>query len=149
MIAISSAAAEALAVAYDKRLPREACGFLLGIRLGDWGGKLTAGLVATDIVLSRGSPSHGEFEIADFELRRIRAWSEDRRLHIVAPFHSHPSGDARPSAADRAALRDSEWPWVIVTRPGGRDTPVVMTGYLPGDAGRAAVQVVPGVRSSA
>jgi proteasome lid subunit RPN8/RPN11 len=91
-------------------------------------------MFASEIVVSRTSTaSRGEFEIPDFELRRIKAWGEDRHLQMLAIFHSHPSGDYRLSAADRAALRHSEWPWLIVTRSRARDAPVVLTGYRPGD----------------
>jgi proteasome lid subunit RPN8/RPN11 len=132
---ISRRAAEALAIARDRAFPAEACGVLLGARRG-------RRMFASEIVVSRTSTaSRGEFEIPDFELRRIKAWGEDRHLQMLAIFHSHPSGDHRLSAADRAALRHSEWPWLIVTRSRARDAPVVLTGYRPGDARRTAVHV--------
>ena len=140
MIAVSFAVAKALTVAYDRAFPREACGFLLGVS-ENRGGRIRRELVATAVVLARGAASHGEFAIPDSELRRITAWGEDRRLHIVALFHSHPSGDRRLSAADRAALRHSEWPWVVVTRSGGGDAAGVLTGYQSGHGARTVVRV--------
>jgi proteasome lid subunit RPN8/RPN11 len=99
-------------------------------------------MVVTDVVVSRSSgASRGDFEIPDYELRRIRAWGEDRHLQMLEVFHSHPSGDRRLSAADHAALRHSEWPWLIVTRSYECDTPVVLAGYRPGDASPMEVRI--------
>jgi proteasome lid subunit RPN8/RPN11 len=58
----------------------------------------------------------------------MAAYAQDRGLRILALFHSHPSGNSDLSAGDRAALRHSAWPWVIVTRPAGAST-VVLTIY--------------------
>ena len=68
-------------------------------------------------------------------------WGEDRHLQMLEVFHSHPSGDRRLSAADHAALRHSEWPWLIVTRSYECDTPVVLAGYRPGDASPMEVRI--------
>jgi len=72
----------------------------------------------------------------------VQAWGEDRGLEIVALFHSHPSGDARLSAADRASLAHSRWPWVIVTRGPGRVAPA-LTGYRPGEARPMQIRIEP------
>ena len=102
----------------------EACGFLLGAVEG----------VATDVVLGRESAEERDaFAIPDHELRRLTAYAEDRGLRILALFHSHPSGSSDLSAGDRAALRYSAWPWVIVTRPRGASA-AVLTVYAAGDA---------------
>jgi proteasome lid subunit RPN8/RPN11 len=98
---------------------------------------------ATEAVVSGSSSTHGEFEIADLELRRIKAWGHDHGLTIVAVFHSHPSGDRRLSEADRLALRHSQWPWVIVTRD-SHHADVVLTGYQAGDAAPMAVCIFDG-----
>jgi len=91
--------------------------------------------LATEMVLSRTpTDGHGEFEIPDHELRRIRAWAEDHELAILALFHSHPSGSLRLSAADRAALRHSEWPWLVVSHRSGRSLKLAL--YRPGDGAR-------------
>ena len=106
--------------------PLEAAGLLLGIRRGRQ-------RVATEIVRSRaGANTRGEFEIADHELRRLRAWAEDRGLDVLALFHTHPSGSLCLSAGDRAGLRHSKWPWLVFAHRPGQDLKLAL--YRPGDA---------------
>src|SRR3977135_1840308 len=98
-----------LALAFDRALPLEVCGFLVGQR-GPRGPQIMA------IVIARGSTGeHGAFAIPDYEARRAKAWAEDRSLLILALFHSHPSGDRQLSESDRAALHPCAWPRVIIT----------------------------------
>jgi proteasome lid subunit RPN8/RPN11 len=112
--------------AYHQALPLEAVGFLLGSPGQE--------SFASEVALVRGAAgARGEFAVPDYELRRVRAWADDRNLGIVALFHSHRSGDARLSRADEAALRHSEWPWVIVTRAPGRSG-IRIAAYRPPDA---------------
>jgi proteasome lid subunit RPN8/RPN11 len=117
----------------QRQLPNEACGFLLAKRS-------TAGQpLSCEFALSaRTTPRVQQFEIPDAELRRTRAWANDRGLEVVAIFHSHPSGDLRLSAADRAGLEYSEWPWVVVTRD-SRSGRAVLTGYAGGNGGRLRI----------
>jgi proteasome lid subunit RPN8/RPN11 len=122
---ITAAAAHELASAHDRALPLETCGLILGeSRPGEIHG--------TKIAVARVRCHRDAFEIPDHELRRIRGYAEQRRLQIVALFHSHPSGDGTLSAGDLAALRYSEWPWVIVSRPNGASY-FVFNAYTPGD----------------
>ena len=122
-------ALHALALAFDRALPLEVCGFLVGQR-GQRGPQIM------DIVIARGSTGeHGAFAIPDYEVRRAKAWAEDRGLLILALFHSHPSGDRQLSDSDRAALRYCGWPWVIVTRS-RREPAISLAGYGPGDGRR-------------
>jgi proteasome lid subunit RPN8/RPN11 len=118
----------ALAAAYDRAWPLEAIGFLLGSRRG-------AAVIASEVLPLQGACGHGQFEVADYELRRVGAWCDGRGVDIVALFHSHPGGSLQLSAADRAALRRSEWPWLIVAR-GRRDEVVRLAAYRAGDGRR-------------
>jgi proteasome lid subunit RPN8/RPN11 len=124
-----------LAAACEQAFPLEAAGFLLGTqRNGE--------ILGSEFVLARGSGGgRGQFDIPDHEVRRIEAWAQDRRLHIAALVHSHPSGDGRLSAADQAALRYSDWPWAVVTRPSR--TGIEFAAYRPGDAARLPCRVDP------
>jgi proteasome lid subunit RPN8/RPN11 len=129
-------AADALARAYDRALPMQACGLLLGVAQHGRS-------IVTEIVTAGGPPGcRDEFEISDHELRRMGAHAENRGLGIVALFHSHPSGDRSLSATDRAALRYSIWPWVIVTRAKPRSA-IALTAYAPGDAASVVVRMEP------
>ena len=127
VLVVAQRAAHEVAAACERALPFEAAGFLLG---GRGGPEPPAGEV---IVLCRSAGGQGEFEVPDHELLRISAYAWDRRLRIVALFHSHPSGDRRLSAADRSTLQYSAWPWVIATA-GGPSTRVELTAYRAGDA---------------
>lgn len=122
----------AIRAACERAFPLEAAGFLLGVRRG-------RERLATDVILSRGGTNAlGAFEIADHELRRLRAWAEDHRLDILALFHSHPSGSLSLSAGDRAALCRSEWPWLVVARQPGQALKLAL--YRPGDARRMVLR---------
>uniref|UniRef100_Q01Y58 Metal-dependent protease of the PAD1/JAB1 superfamily-like protein n=1 Tax=Solibacter usitatus (strain Ellin6076) TaxID=234267 RepID=Q01Y58_SOLUE len=124
MLAVTESASRALTRACDEAHPMEACGFLLGSVEG----------VATEVIMGRESAQERDtFAIPDHELRRVAAYAQDRGLRILALFHSHPSGSRDLSRGDRAALRYSAWPWVIVTRPSESST-AVLTFYAAGDA---------------
>jgi proteasome lid subunit RPN8/RPN11 len=123
-----------LALAFDRALPLEVCGFLVGRR-----GQRR--LQVTDIVVARSATGErGAFAIPDYEARRAKAWAEDRGLLILALFHSHPSGDRQLSDSDRAALHHCAWPWVIVTRS-SREPAISLAGYGPGDGRRFDVRL--------
>ena len=127
-------ALHALALALDRALPLEVCGFLVGRR-----GQRR--LQVTDIVVARSATGErGAFAIPDYEARRAKAWAEDRGLLILALFHSHPSGDRQLSDSDRAALHHCAWPWVIVTRS-SREPAISLAGYGPGDGRRFDVRL--------
>jgi proteasome lid subunit RPN8/RPN11 len=130
---VACSAADALAAACEQAFPLEVAGFLVGARHGDE-------IAASEFVLARGAAGgRGEFNIPDHEWRRIEAWAHDRRLHIVALVHSHPSGDSRLSEADQAALRYSDWPWSVVTRLSRTD--MEFAAYRPGDVARLPCRV--------
>ncbi|SOB87630.1 Proteasome lid subunit RPN8/RPN11, contains Jab1/MPN metalloenzyme (JAMM) motif [Sphingomonas guangdongensis] len=93
-------------VAEAAAVPRlEVCGLLLG-RAGLVTGAPACRNVAAD-------PTRA-FEIDPAALiaahRAARAGGPD----IIGCWHSHPSGNARPSAADAAAALDPSWWWLIV-----------------------------------
>jgi proteasome lid subunit RPN8/RPN11 len=109
VIVLSALAASKLAVAYDAELPLEACGFLLGTND-------SAAINVIDIALpSSAAGSLDGFELADHEIARVTAYAADRGLEIVAIFHSHPSGYPGLSETDAAAIRHSQWPWVLIS----------------------------------
>lgn len=119
--------------AYEGALPLEAAGFLFSSDRQKH--------VVSSVALVRGSAGgRGEFAVPDYELRRIRAWADDRAVHIVALFHTHPGGDLQLSPADRAALLHSEWPWVIVTRAPGRAR-LKLAAYRPLDGQRVPCRI--------
>jgi proteasome lid subunit RPN8/RPN11 len=121
-LGIDAGARRALVEACERAGRREACGFLLGAARPE--------PVATAVV-EAGASDGAAFEVAAYEVRRARAVAAERGLQILALFHSHPSGRPEPSEADLAALRTSEWPWVIVVAgPGG----LALAAYAPPSA---------------
>jgi proteasome lid subunit RPN8/RPN11 len=133
-LVVAQRTADAVAAACQRALPLEAAGFLLGGRYG-------ADTVVADLVLCGSAGGQAEFGVPDHDLRRLDAYARDRRLQIVALFHSHPSGDRRLSATDRATLQYSAWPWVIAT-PIGPSAGVQLTAYRAGDAASMPCRIV-------
>ena len=108
-IEIAAEPYDALRRAIETAYPRECCGVLLGSSDG-------ARLIVQRVVSTLNAVSTtGSFAIPDQEMRRVRVLAAEAGLHIVAVFHSHPSGSTELSNSDRAALEHSEWPWVILT----------------------------------
>ena len=130
MIVFNSCALSKLAAACEKALPAEACGLLLGRAEG-------SDRRVTDIALPSGAAGLVDgFELADHEMARMAAYAACRGLGIVAVFHSHPTGFAGLSSYDMAAIRHSEWPWVVVTQAGG----LRLTAFAAGTAQPVAVR---------
>lgn len=91
--------------------PFEACGLLIG-RPGDR---------VTDIVIS---PNKAEDPARNFEIDPaliLQHQKESRLGHdrIVGHYHSHPDGQAVPSAQDQSQNYDTDLVWVIVQVTGG------------------------------
>jgi proteasome lid subunit RPN8/RPN11 len=86
--------------------PRECCGFLVGR-----GTRVLFAVAAPNV-----STRRSRYRIDDsthIELRRaLRRFSP--RLEIVGVYHSHPSGNARPSPTDIAEAFYPAWIHVIV-----------------------------------
>jgi proteasome lid subunit RPN8/RPN11 len=57
----------------------------------------------------------GTFAIPDYELRRTALIAQECKLMWLGIYHSHPSGSAKLSDADQAALYYSALPWLIIT----------------------------------
>jgi desampylase len=108
---LARTAAQAIVRYARAERPKECCGFLVGTR-----GRVLFAVAATNVADSR-----TRYRIDDalhFELRRtLRRFSPP--LGIVGVYHSHPSGDARPSPTDIAEAFYPDWMHVIVGMKGG------------------------------
>lgn len=104
-VKISRCVVEAMQQAAVAAHPREACGLLFGSddAVTGW---MEAPNVAED-------PEH-RFEIDPAAL--FAAWRAERSggAQLAGYWHSHPSGDARPSATDAAMARADGKLWIIV-----------------------------------
>jgi proteasome lid subunit RPN8/RPN11 len=107
-MAISREHCQLLIEAYEVAYPRECCGFLLGTP----GRRPSVKRVVTVLNAFSGLCA---FAIPDFEVRRVKTMALKAGLSITAMFHSHPGGSPGLSDDDSAALRYSEWPWLLFT----------------------------------
>ncbi len=86
----------------------ERCGVLLGHKNGDC-------IVVEEIVeVENASKNPNEFEIDPYDLYEIWIDAEKRGLDIVAVFHTHPFGLAKPSSLDIQGLKQTGMIWVII-----------------------------------
>jgi proteasome lid subunit RPN8/RPN11 len=132
LITLTATVRDKLAAAFRDALPAEACGLLIGRCDG-------ATFHAIDIALPSGaSGAIGQFELSDGEVSRMIAYATGRGLEVVAVFHSHPSGYCGLSETDVAALRYSEWPWLIVTTD--RTSRLNLAAFAAGTAERIKVR---------
>ena len=93
--------------------PREACGVLLGREEG------CDGTIVRVARLANRAHGRGRFELDPRQIVRLERAARRAGLTAVGVWHSHPAGDARPSAAD---LREGGgWPHHVIAalRPRG------------------------------
>jgi proteasome lid subunit RPN8/RPN11 len=93
--------------------PREACGFVIGAQ----------GLGTEVVSMTNIHPKPvGHYRMDDEEVIKFYAGLDQRKLDVVAVFHSHPESAARMSTADIDEARDISIPYVIVGMRGGQPT---------------------------
>ena len=95
-------------------LPDECCGILLG----EGAGELAIVLDAHSVENTHSGDRGRFYAIGPEALLAAHRVARDEGLEVVGFFHSHPSGDARPSVHDR----DTAWPamsYLIISVGGG------------------------------
>ncbi|MBT7284901.1 MAG: M67 family metallopeptidase [Rhodospirillaceae bacterium] len=95
--------------------PNEACGLLLGHKVG-------ARFVVHQAVASQNiadEPNH-RFEIYPGLRLRLQKTARDGGDIIMGHYHSHPNGVARPSETDKAGIFEADLVWLIAAVAGGR-----------------------------
>jgi proteasome lid subunit RPN8/RPN11 len=118
-------AVQILAEARDAA-PRECCGLILGRRHD-------TAAVATSLTPARNlSDAADRFEIAPEDhfaaLRAARAAGQA----VIGCYHSHPHGNARPSARDLAGAGEEGFLWLIATTGGELAAFVYLRGRMEG-----------------
>lgn len=110
--------------------PRECCGLLVGRRRGE------------EVALAAAHPSPNlapeptrRFEVDPGLRLRLQRESRGRGEEVVGLYHSHPDGDARPSARDRAGILEPGLVWVIAA-PGAAPGPDLAAWLADGDGFR-------------
>ncbi len=107
-IHVTSQVLSAMEAAARASHPREACGILLGHN-GDGRERITAFIEAANVHQN----PEGHFEIDPQAL--IGAYRAERSggPKVLGYFHSHPTGDPRPSATDAAMSAGDRKIWAI------------------------------------
>lgn len=108
MIQLPTAARAAITAHAEADFPNEACGLLLGRRLGDQ-------ILISDAVPSANTaaePAH-RFEIDPGLRLRLQKAARTGSGEIIGHYHSHPNGAAQPSATDRQGIFEVDLLWLI------------------------------------
>ena len=100
---------EAIIAHAREEMPRECCGLLVGSP-----GAMTSGGAEVRLLrLPNVAPRRDRYEMAPEALVRVAHESERDGWDIVAIYHSHPTGPARPSATDIALAFWPDAVWLI------------------------------------
>ncbi len=107
-VAVDQAVLRQIEVYAQQRYPEEACGLLVGRFEAD----------RTVVIAAHESNNVAADRRAGFEVDpgfRLRLQRDVRAegAAVVGVFHSHPSGDASPSATDRASIWEPDLVWLI------------------------------------
>jgi proteasome lid subunit RPN8/RPN11 len=108
VIQLPTVARAAITAHAEANFPNEACGLLLGRRLGDQ-------ILISDAVPSANiaaEPAH-RFEIDPGLRLRLQKAARTGAGDIVGHYHSHPNGAAQPSATDRQGIFEVDLLWLI------------------------------------
>jgi proteasome lid subunit RPN8/RPN11 len=94
--------------------PAEACGLLLGERIaGQAGGQERITAIAPTANVAADPTRHFEIDPAAL-IAALRAERRGEGLALLGWYHSHPSGDATPSAVDQASAPRDGRLWAII-----------------------------------
>ena len=124
-----------LTEALSKEGHNEICGVLSGTVQNGIG-------TADDLyTLSNTDGQPGWFGILDSDINRVRRYAQHQYKDIVAVFHNHMSGNLDLSLPDKAALRESDLPWLVCTRDPSSSV-LTMRAYTPQECHRIPVKVM-------
>lgn len=112
-------------------LPHEACGILLGAAF-PWGLRISEARETANV--HPAPETH--FEIDPQALIDAHRSARSGGPQIVGYYHSHPVGEARPSATDRACAAQDGRVWAIIAR---HDPAADVTFWRDGEQGFTAL----------
>ncbi len=106
-IIITESQKKILANYADNEKPNESCAILFGSADGQ---KTTV----KEIFLTKNiEESPVNFTISNDELIKVYKTAEDKKMQVVAIFHSHPNSEAYPSETDKKFMQSNPVVWVI------------------------------------
>jgi len=106
-VALPPVLAEQISALARAAHPAECCGLLEGVRAGD-----VIGVAALHPVRNRaGQPDRFDMDPRDQFAAQKAARANGRA--IIGCYHSHPDGEARPSAHDLAGAGEADFLWLI------------------------------------
>lgn len=124
-----------LTEALNEKGHNEICGVLAGTVQN---GISTAEYLNT---LSNTDSRPGWFGILDSDINRVKRYAQRQHMLLVAVFHSHVSGNLDLSLPDKAALRESDLPWLVCTRDPSSST-LTMRAYAARECKRMPIKVL-------
>ena len=99
----------------EEAFPNEACGLLLGKRQG-----ANVHIASVHVSRNLADTPRTRFEVDPqlrFDLERL---AREKSLDVVAVYHSHPNGMARPSEVDLSKAHEPSLIWIIVALESGK-----------------------------
>ncbi|MFI5021489.1 MAG: M67 family metallopeptidase [Alphaproteobacteria bacterium] len=98
--------------------PEECCGLLLGHEQGK--DRIVVSAAVASANLAAEPQRHFEVDPALYLRLRRAAAAEPLGAHLIGLYHSHPEGEAVPSASDAAEAWQEGWIWLIIPLASGR-----------------------------
>jgi proteasome lid subunit RPN8/RPN11 len=125
-VALGSTAAARIRAASAAALPNEACGLLFGD---------ARAILEASVARNVAADPKRRFEIDPAHLFEAHRRARAGPLALIGCWHSHPDGEAVPSAVDREGVADPGWLWLVAA--GG-----AIRGWRPSPTGFAPVALV-------
>lgn len=118
MIVLARGLLDEIRLRAEAAYPEECCGLLLGHEQGKDRILLSDAVASANLAAE--PQRHFEVDPALY-LRLCRAAAADSSgARLVGLYHSHPEGEAAPSASDAAQAWQEGWIWLIVPLASGR-----------------------------
>ena len=113
----------------------EICGVLVGTVHNGIG--MAEGLY----MLTNTDSRPGWFGILDSDVNRMKSYAQRQHMDLVAVFHTHKSGNLDLSVSDKAALLESDLPWLVCTHKAS-SSGLTMRAYAPRDCKNIPVKLL-------
>lgn len=124
-----------LTEALSEESHNEICGVLIGtVHIG-------IGTAEDFYILTNTDSQPGWFGILDSDINRVKRYAQSQHMDLVAVFHNHKSGNLDLSLPDKAALRESDLPWLVCTN-NPSSSGLIMRAYAPQECNNISIKVL-------